>query len=113
MPRSPERALNLEHNYNLLTTVPGWLKNEIIDLCEAEGVSVSQWVCLTLLSGVRASQGVPVLSDGRRLPDAAEILSEYFSGVRVVYPCGRTDCTPVIVSVAGVEFCDPCGVRCG
>lgn len=110
MPRTPEPANNPNAKYTLNTTIPGWLKNEVLAAAERDGISVQRWVSAVLVSAVREGRGLPVLSSGRRV-DVGDVLAAYVSGERVVQPCGRTDCVPVEVVVDGFSFCDVCGVR--
>jgi hypothetical protein len=113
MPRVPERAGNLEGSYRMEFVLSGADKNAVIDLCAAEGVSLQQWMAVTVVSAVREGRGLPCLADGVRLPDAGSVLRSYLAGERVLNPCGRVDCVPVPVPVGGLMFCDVCGVRCG
>ena len=113
MPRVPERARNLESSYRMEFVLSGADKNAVIDFCAAEGVSLQQWMAVTVMSAVREGRGLPRLVDGAVLPDAGSVLRAYLAGVRVLNPCGRSDCVPVPVLVGGVSFCDLCGVRCG
>lgn len=110
MPRTPEPANNPDGKYNLVTVIPGWLKNDVLSAAERDGVSVQRWVSAVLVSAVREGRGLPALSSGRRV-DVGDVLAAYVSGGRVVQPCGRTDCSPVEVVLDGFSFCDVCGVR--
>lgn len=111
MPREPERARRPQQNYNIVTLVPGWLKNEIIDLAEANGTSVQQWIATVLLDAVRKEKKLPQLDDGARLPTPAEVLHGYLTGTQVIKPCGRADCTPVPINLNAHTYCDSCGCR--
>ena len=113
MPRVPERAKNPNVLYRMEFLLSGADKNAVIDLCASEGVSLQQWMAVIVMSAVREGQGLPRLADGQPLPDAGDMLRAYFEGVRVLQPCGRTDCVPVPVIVGSVSFCDSCGVRVG
>jgi len=110
MPRKPERAARDDGRFNVVTVVPGWLKNEIVALCEEQGVSVQRWVQALLVSGVREGRGLPALSTGRRT-DAADVVAALVSGDRVLMPCGQFSCLPVERVLDGFSFCDVCGVR--
>lgn len=111
MPRTPEPALNKNHRYNIVTTVPGWLKNQIIKHCAKHNISINQWIELTLLNAIRKDTGKPELKDGHRINDPAEAIHEYLTGIRTLKPCGKTDCTPKLVRLDSYEYCDTCGCR--
>lgn len=111
MPREPERARRLEQNYNIVTLVPGWLKNLIIDIADQENTSVQQWIATVLLDAARRHQKIPELKDGARLPTPAEILHGYLTGQQTLKPCGRTDCTPDPINLNTHTYCNDCGCR--
>ena len=113
MPRKPERAKNPTTLYRMEFLLTGKDKNALIDFCDAQGVSLQQWLAVCVMSAVREGRGLPCLADGAVLPDAGSVLRAYLAGERVLQPCGRTDCVPVLVDVGGLPFCDVCGVRCG
>lgn len=110
MPRKPERAVRDDGRFNVVTVVPGWLKNEIVSVCEEQGVSVQRWVQALLISGVRERRGLPALREGR-LPDVGEVVGSFLAGEQVLMPCGRRVCEPVERVLDGFSFCDVCGVR--
>ena len=95
MPREPERARRPQQNYNIVTLVPGWLKNKIIDLAEANDTSVQQWIATVLLDAVRKEEKLPGLKEGARLPTPAEILK--------FIPLSQRDNTPPIAESGMAE----------
>ena len=111
MPRQPEPARNNDHRYNIVTTVPGWLKNKIIKHCKKHNLSINQWVEITLLDALRRDAGIPHLRDGHRINDPAQVIQEYLTGERTLKPCGKTDCTPTLVRLDSYEYCNTCGCR--
>jgi hypothetical protein len=110
MPRTPEPANDPDGTYSLVTLIPGWLKNQVLEAAVRDGVSVQGWVSAVLVSAVREGRGLPALSSGRRV-DVGDVVAAFVSGERVLQPCGRRDCVPVEVVLGGFSFCDVCGVR--
>ena len=111
MPLEPKRANNPEQKYNLVILVEGWLKNEILEAAQNEGVSIQQWCNTILLDAVRTHKNLPTLKDGQRLPTPAETIHNYLTGTPTLKPCGRTDCTPVPTNLDKQVYCDTCGCR--
>jgi hypothetical protein len=116
MPKSPNPNLNPDNNYNLNVRIPGWMKLEIIELCEKNGWSIQQWASVRLLVALREGQGVPPAPRGLvPLPTTADQIRAYAQGERLlgpcggVWPCGFVESDVTVVS--GVEFCGSCGVR--
>lgn len=112
MPRQPEPAKNLEHRYNIQTTVPGWLKNDILKICEENETSITQWINHVIHDAVRNNKKLPELTSGTaRTP--ADTIREYLSGERSLQPCGLVSCDRVDVSSddGSTVFCGPCGIR--
>ena len=115
MPRSAGRAGDPDGLYNVSVRVRGVVKNGLLDEAERLGCSLSQLVLLACEDFVRGRSGVPRLLDGVRVPDVADVVRAYVAGERVLWPCGRVEaeCEFARLDVAGLEFCDSCGVRVG
>jgi hypothetical protein len=116
MPKSPNPNLNPDSNYNLNVRIPGWMKLEIIELCEKNGWSIQQWASVRLLVALREGKGLPGEPRGVvPLPTTADEIRAHLSGDRLFGPCG--ECWPCGfvesggVFVGGFEFCSVCGVR--
>jgi hypothetical protein len=92
----------------LAVRVPGWLKNEVVDACEAEGVSLAQWVTGVLLGALREGFSFEGRSGVR--PSSADVLREYLGGGRVVGACGVSGCVGLDSGVWSNGFCGVCGV---
>jgi len=92
--------------------VPGWLKNELVDLAVLKELSFQKLVGLLLVNGVRDAEGRALLE----VSDPVEPLSgvvAYLQGERRLEPCGLPSCGKKPVEVLGSVFCDVCGVCLG
>jgi len=92
--------------------VPGWLKNELVDLAEGSGVSFQRLVVLLLTNGVRVEGGKPSLQVGGFVEPLSGVVA-YLRGERRLEPCGLPVCEKRVVDVLGSSFCDVCGVCLG
>jgi len=89
--------------------IPGWLKNQLVDLAVLRELSFQKLVGLLLVNGVRDAEGRALLE----VPEPVEPLSgvvAYLRGERRLEPCGQPSCVKVSVEVLGSTFCDVCGV---
>lgn len=114
MPKQPRRIPNHDEECQLAVRIPGWFKNQIVDLCEREGVPVSVWVVAQLQRGVLEGRGVPEPPPARvGLPTVVDEIRAYVLGERVLLPCGRVgSCAGLVPEVVGgVGFCGECGIR--
>jgi hypothetical protein len=116
MPKSPNTDLDPDSSYNLNVRIPGWMKLEIIELCEKHGWSIQEWASVRLLVALREGQGVPPAPRGvAPLPTTADQIRAFALGERLfgpcggVWPCGFVEGGSQVVG--GVEFCGVCGVR--
>lgn len=92
--------------------VPGWLKNELVDLAVLRELSFQKLVGLLLINGVRDASGLPLFE----VPERVDVLSSvvaYLRGERRLEPCGLPSCSKKPVEVLGSSFCDVCGVCLG
>jgi hypothetical protein len=112
MPRKPQRARKRDAKYNIVVSMPGWLKNEIVDLCRREKTGINQWALWVLKRAVDEAQGLPPAPEPKAgMPTVADELRAYLAGEKIMYPCGRTDCEPEIEQLQNHGFCKKCGVR--
>ena len=118
MPKSPNPNLNPDQLYNLTVRIPGWMKQQIIELCEEHGWSLQEWVSVRLLVDLWEGRGVPLPPRGVcPLPSSGDVLRVVLSGeggrlfgpCGGVWPCGFVGGGSVVVG--GVEFCSVCDVR--
>jgi hypothetical protein len=96
----------------LTVPIPGWLKNDLVDLAVLRELSFQKLVNLLLVNGVRDAEGRALLE----VSDPVEPLSgvvAYLRGERRLEPCGLPSCEKVPVEVLGSTFCDVCGVCLG
>jgi len=108
------KANHPERKYNIGLRVPGWLKNELLEAAEGQGLSLSEFVVFAAWQFARECRGVPAAGSAQfRIPGTEDVLRAYFSGEVLLQPCGRTDCDRTVVEVAGMEFCDSCNLRIG
>jgi hypothetical protein len=90
----------------------GKLKNQIIDICEANGTSINKWVLGVLYGAVRAGRGLPIAPEPVAPPPGTiEQIRAYLDGERLIMPCGKSRCDIQLELVGGLEFCSTCGVR--
>ena len=117
MPKSPNPDLDPNQTYNLNVRIPGWMKQQIIELCAENGWSLQDWVSVRLLVALREGRGLPELPRGVcPLPTTADEIRSHLSGERLFGPCGRVwPCgfDGVGVVVGGCVFCSVCDVRVG
>jgi len=96
----------------LTVPVDGWLKNGLVDLAEARGMSFQRLVGLILVNGLRDSEG-SVLLGFVEPQDSLSGVKAYLRGERRLEPCGQASCVKEPVVVLGSVFCDVCGVCLG
>lgn len=89
--------------------VPGWLKNELVDLAMARELSFQRLVGLLLVNGVRDGKGLPLLLPAPPVEPLSGVVA-YLRGERRLEPCGQSSCEKKPVEVLGSTFCDTCGV---
>jgi hypothetical protein len=112
MPRRPQKAKNLDGEYQLVVRVPGWLKNQILAHCKSTGVSLNAWMANRLYLDLQAERGLPEPPQGRApLPTPADQIRAWASGEKLLMPCGKTDCTPKLETVSGATYCKECRIR--
>lgn len=107
MPKTPVRVPD-DVECQLAARVPGWLKNEVVDACSREGVSLNVWLTGVVLGALRDGFSVGVRSGVR--PQPVDVLREYLGGGRVVGVCGRAGCEGLDGSVWVSGFCGVCGL---
>ena len=116
MPHKPTRAQQPDVDYHVILRVPGWFKNQIIDLAESNGVSVNQWLLSAIRSAVLEQQGVPEPPQARApLPTTVDQIRAYAEGERLTLPCGKvgtecagtTDARPLGTHL----YCPECNIR--
>ena len=104
----PRRAVP-EETVFVTVPLPGWLKNELLDLCKKRDVSFQRLVGLLLVNGVRDAEGRALLELGEPIEPISGVVA-YLRGERRLEPCGLPSCEKKPVEVLGSSYCDTCGV---
>ena len=102
------RALD-EDTVSLTVLIPGSVKNGLLDLCEAKGISFQRLVGMLLVNGLRDAAEVPRF-ELTKTHDSLSGVSAYLRGERRLEPCGQPSCDKKPVDVLGSSYCDTCGV---
>ena len=111
MPRKPEPPKNPDHKYNLTTTIPGWLKQQLIEHCQTHGYSLNQYVQTTLLNAIRQQHKLPELTTGPPPPTPQDVIINYLQGTTTLTPCGKTTCNQNNQTIGNHTYCLTCGIR--
>jgi hypothetical protein len=112
MPHLPVRAGDEDGEYNLVIRMSGKLKNQIIDICEANGTSLNNWALGVFYGAVRDGRGLPPAPEPVAPPPGTiEQIRAYLAGERLIMPCGKSKCDIQLELVGRLEFCSTCGVR--
>jgi hypothetical protein len=107
----PRRAVDGDTVY-VTVPVPGWLKNQLVDLAVLRGLSFQRLVNFLLVNGVRDAEGLALLEVSEPVEPLSGVLA-YLRGERRLEPCGLPSCVKKPVEVLGSSFCDTCGVCLG
>jgi hypothetical protein len=92
--------------------VPGWLKNQLVDLAVLRELSFQRLVNFLLINGVRDAEGLALLEASEPVKPLSGVVA-YLRGERRLEPCGLVVCDKKPVDVLGSTFCDTCGVCLG
>lgn len=114
MGRKPVRAVVEDHQYNLVLRIPGWFKNELVDFCAEQGVSMNQWAISAIRDAMMAGKGIPEPPPAKvPLPGLDDQIRLWAAGERIMMPCGRFDECPGSDSrkLGGMRFCPECNIR--
>lgn len=116
MPHKPTRARQPDSDHHVVLRVPGWFKNQIIDLAADSNVSVNQWILAALRAAVLDQQGVPEPPQARApLPTTVDQIRAYAEGEKLILPCGKmgTECagTTSAQRLGTHLYCPECNIR--
>jgi len=112
MPKEPQKAELPDGKYNIVLTIPGWLKNQILEYCASINSSINEWATSQLLISIRENKGLPPAPEpAAPLPTTADQIRAWATGQKITQPCGRTDCKPEWQQLQNMKFCSECGVR--
>lgn len=117
LPREPKRASDPEATALIQVRIPGWMKNQILDLVESGGISLNAWLVAAIRSHLCAGQGIPLPPQARApLPSPEDHIRAWVEGEKVLTPCGKRGTCPGLDpenqwSSDGLTFCRECGIR--
>lgn len=97
---------------NMIVRIPGWLKNELYQHLAKNDLSMNDWLLNAIHQQLKHGDERP---EPRRLPDAAEVISDYLSGRPTIAPCGKAyPCEDLSLTTLGAyTYCDTCNIRIG
>ena len=110
MPR-PAKPSKPDIDYQLAVRIPGWLKNQIIEIAATQNIGLNEWVALQIYIAAREQKGLPTKPTGRPLPTTADHIRHYLAGENILMPCGKTTCNYQPEHIGNTEFCQTCGIR--
>lgn len=115
MPAKPRKS-RADKPITVVLSMPGHVKNRMIDHARKLGVPYTNWAVHALIAQMDAEAGVPAPPPAvAPIPTQVEQLHAYLRGERLTLPCGRegTSC-PGTVSperIGGYGFCPECRIR--
>ena len=114
MPRPPQPA-HPDATVTLKTTIPGHLKNRVLQAAQNDGQSLNEWLTTAILTQLNHS--VPAPAPHAPLPEPQDFLREVLTGTPVIGPCGQKwDLCGAhddrVETPAGHSWCGVCGIRC-
>jgi len=112
MPKQPVRAVD-HRTIQLHVTLPGWLKNEILDAATDANVSLNMWVTHALTR--QLAYGDDLRPPVTVMPTADQVIADYLAGRQTLTPCGeRYPCAgsgSERLEANGLMFCAVCRIR--
>ena len=91
MPSGAKPTIHPEHS-TVQTTIymPGRVRNQIAEHCAEIGVSMTEWIGVTLRKAVEEARGLPAPPPASApIPTRVDILRQYLTGETVLEPCGQ------------------------
>ena len=116
MPHKPKPAQQPDADYHIVLRVPGWFKNEVIELAATNGVSLNQWLLAAVRKAALEQQGVPDPPQARApLPTTLDQIRAYTEGSKLVLPCGKIgdSCAGTLepTRMGTHLYCPECNIR--
>ena len=102
------------------TRIPGWLKNDLLDFSNDNGLTLNESVAMVLKTFIEEDRKIPAPPPAAApVPTLRDVLKEYHehAGDSLVGPCGQPwnggcnyqECG--VKRIDNVEFCVSCGIR--
>lgn len=112
MGRKARKVRHLDSFVNIVLRVKGREKNEIIEFARKLDMSVSDFILYAIYVFMLNEKGLPDPGSAQfQIPTPAEELRAYFTGVKLMKPCGKSECEMRLRLVGGMEFCETCNIR--
>ena len=116
MPHKPKPAQQPNADYHIVLRVPGWFKNEVIELAATDGVSLNQWLLAAVRKAALEQQGVPDPPQARApLPTTLDQIRAYTEGTKLSLPCGKIgdSCAGTLepARMGTHLYCPECNIR--
>lgn len=114
--RPPQPAARDEGMNYFHIRLPGWLKNQVIEVTKKNNTNVNGWITEVIRRGLREEWGLPEPPPAvAPLPTTADQIRLWVSGEKILTPCGKvntcfgTQNEPYRHS--GMSFCKECDIR--
>lgn len=97
--------------------VPGWLKNQMLELANDDGISLRSWVMMACKAVVENKVNVPPPPPAvAPVPTIQQVIEDYLSGSSgTISPCGKQWPCELdeegTVKLTNVEYCAACNIR--
>lgn len=97
--------------------VPGWLKNQMLELANDDGISLRSWVMMACKAVVENKVNVPPPPPAvAPVPTVQQVIEDYLSGSSgTIAPCGKQWPCELdeegTVKLTNVEYCAECNIR--
>ena len=100
----------------VVLSMPGHIKNRMIDHAHKQGVPYTHWAVHALIAQMDADAGIPPPPPAvAPIPTQVDHLHAYLRGEKLTLPCGREglSCagTELPERVGGFGFCPECRIR--
>jgi hypothetical protein len=112
MGRKAEKTRWVDRYVTLNIRMKGKQKNEIIDYAHKNDMSVNDVVLYAVWEFIRNQKGIPSPGSAQfSIPSIDETVLAYIRGEQILQPCGKKDCTKIIVELNDMQFCETCNLR--
>ncbi len=111
MGRKAKKSRHPNSTHFVTIPVTGAEKNLLIDAANTAGMGLSEFLKYIVWEFKMSGKSLPPAPASRARPTPDDALRAYFSGERLLMPCGKEVCKMDIKSFNGGEYCDTCGLR--